>query len=155
MSIYRLERKQYINAPLQEVWRFFSNPRNLGTITPPYMNFRVTSKELPGEIFKGQLITYKVSPILGIPLHWETEITEVKPLQHFVDEQKVGPYKLWRHKHFFQQEGDKVLMTDMVEYELPLSFLGDLAHSIFVQRQLKGIFHFRNNKVEELFNKAS
>src|SRR5690606_6783919 len=96
------------------------NPSNLKKITPAYMNFTVTSGDLPGEIFPGQIITYKVSPLLGIPLNWETEITEVKPLEYFTDNQKKGPYKLWKHTHLFEEKDGKVLMKDIVKYELPL-----------------------------------
>lgn len=153
MAVHKLERTQYINAPIEQVWRFFSDPRNLAVITPSYMKFLITSKELPGEILPGQIITYKVSPLLGIPLSWTTEITEVERHKYFVDEQKAGPYKLWRHKHYFKEEGNRVLMTDVVEYEMPFMVLGAIAHLLFVKRQLAGIFDFRYKKVEELFNR--
>lgn len=151
MAVYRLSRVQEINASLQEVWNFFSNPVNLKAITPGYMNFIITSAELPAQIYTGQLITYKVSPLLGIPLNWETEITDVEPLKLFVDNQRKGPYKLWRHTHLFEQKGDKVLMTDIVEYELPMGFIGTLGHRLWVKAQLQRILDFRFNKVEQLF----
>ena len=153
MPIYQLERKQLINAPIQDIWRFFSSPANLKVITPDYMNFVITSGELPQAIHAGQTITYKVSPILGIPLNWETAITEAVEHQYFVDEQKKGPYKLWRHKHVFEEKEGGVLMTDIVSYELPLGILGVMAHGLFVRRQLEGIFNFRFRKIEELFKK--
>jgi ligand-binding SRPBCC domain-containing protein len=154
MPIYKLERKQFINAPIQDIWRFFSNPVNLKAITPAYMNFVITSGDLPEEIQAGQVITYKVSPILNIPLNWETAIAEAVQHKYFVDEQKKGPYKLWRHKHIFEEKDGGVLMTDQVSYELPLGMLGVLAHSLLVKKQLREIFDFRYSKIENLFKKS-
>jgi hypothetical protein len=45
-------------------------------------------------------------------------------------------------------------MTDIVHYKLPLGFLGDIAHFLFVKKQLKGIFDHRFEVVEEMFNKV-
>lgn len=147
MSIYNLIRKQHINAPLPEVWEFFSHPDNLRDLTPAYMNFKVTSEPYTGSIYAGQIITYTVAPIMGIPLAWMTEITHVQPGRLFVDEQRHGPYKLWHHQHHFEPTDNGVLMTDIVHYQLPLWILGDMAQSIFVARQLNSIFDFRKNAI--------
>lgn len=152
MSIYRLERKQVINASLPDVWHFFSQAGNLMDITPAYMNFVVTSPPHQGDVYPGQVITYKVSPLLGIPLSWMTEITHVEPLRMFVDEQRYGPYKLWHHQHLFEETPDGVLMTDIVHYQLPLWVLGNIAHTLFVKKQLNTIFDFRKEAVNKRFS---
>ncbi len=152
MPIYRIIQEQPVNASLAEVWRFFSRADNLQKITPEDMRFRVTSGELPEEIYPGQIITYKVSPLLGIPLFWMTEITHVVPQKLFVDEQRRGPYRMWHHEHHFSEApGGGMLMKDIVHYELPLGFLGGIANSLFVKRQLADIFEFRKRRVSELF----
>jgi ligand-binding SRPBCC domain-containing protein len=150
MAVHQLKRTQLIPADVETIWRFFSSPKNLAVITPPYMNFRITS---PPEhaIYEGQIITYKVSPILGVPLFWMTEIQEVEHHKKFVDIQKKGPYKLWHHEHTFEQQGNAVLMTDNVHYELPFGILGDAAHKLFVKKQLEEIFDYRNKKIIEVY----
>jgi ligand-binding SRPBCC domain-containing protein len=152
MSIHRLIHKQHLNADLPTVWNYFSHAANLQAITPEHMNFRVTSGELPDEVYPGQIITYKVSPILGIPLFWMTEITHVEPLKRFVDEQRRGPYRMWHHEHHFEvaPEGG-TLMTDIIYYELPLWLLGELGRPLFVNRQLHNIFEYRRTKIATLF----
>jgi ligand-binding SRPBCC domain-containing protein len=144
---------QQIPASLQEVWDFFSNPGKLPLITPPYMKFRVISTEKVDHIYKGQLIEYKVSPLLGIPLHWITEIEELKDKEFFIDTQRKGPYRLWRHQHFFKAIPGGVEMTDVVEYQNPLGLIGRIANSIFVKRKLRKIFEYRRKRVEEIFGK--
>jgi ligand-binding SRPBCC domain-containing protein len=104
-------------------------------------------------MYAGQIIEYKVSPVLGIPIYWMTEITQVDDKKHFIDEQRFGPYSLWHHQHHFKEVPGGVEMTDIVHYKLPFWFLGDIAHSLFVKKQLQHIFNYRFKKVEELFGK--
>jgi ligand-binding SRPBCC domain-containing protein len=153
MPVYKIVEELRLNATLDEVWAFFSHANNLQRITPKHMNFRVTSGDLPDEIYPGMIITYKVSPLLGIPLFWMTEITHVVPGKHFVDEQRRGPYKMWHHEHHFREapEGG-VIMKDIVHYQLPMGFLGSIAHWLFVRKQLTDIFEYRKCQVKELFS---
>ncbi len=117
------------------------------------MGFHVTSDTdfSSRKMYAGQVITYTVTPILGIPLFWMTEITHVQEGQFFVDEQRVGPYALWHHQHHFKVIPGGVEMTDLVHYRLPLGWLGDFANWLFVRNQLKGVFDFRTKKLVELF----
>jgi ligand-binding SRPBCC domain-containing protein len=153
MPVYKIVEELKLNATLDEVWAFFSHANNLQRITPKHMNFRVTSGDLPDEIYPGMIITYKVSPLLGIPLFWMTEITHVVPGKHFVDEQRRGPYKMWHHEHHFREASDgSVIMKDIVHYQLPMGFLGSIAHWLFVRKQLTDIFEYRKGQVKELFS---
>jgi len=154
MKVYSLKQTQLLPCSIEEAWDFFSSPKNLKKITPSYMDFRITSEDVKSGMYKGQVITYKVKPVLGIPLNWMTIITEVVDQQYFVDEQRFGPYKLWHHKHFFEETKDGVLMTDLVHYALPLGFIGRIAHFLFVKKQLKSIFDYRVSAVEKLFGAA-
>ena len=103
MSVHTLKRVQRLPIPLEQAWDFFSSPGNLKEITPAYMGFEVTSDpDFLDKMYAGQVITYFVKPVLGIPLFWMTEITHVQHHQFFVDEQRVGPYSLWHHQHHFK-----------------------------------------------------
>lgn len=104
-------------------------------------------------MYAGQIITYRVSPVLGIPLFWMTEITHVREGEYFVDEQRKGPYAMWHHQHFFKPIPGGVEMTDIVNYELPLGILGDIAHLLFVKKQVEGIFEYRVKALEDRFGR--
>lgn len=154
MSVYSLQRVQRLPISLHQAWDFFSSPLNLREITPPYMGFEVTSDPaFLQKMYAGQIITYFVKPVLGIPLFWMTEITHVENESFFVDEQRVGPYKLWHHQHHFRAVVGGVEMTDLVHYQLPWGPLGQLAHSLFVKKQLQNIFDYRWNALEARFGK--
>ena len=116
------------------------------------MNFRILSGA-DKSIFPGQIIQYKVTPMLGISTKWVTEITHVKHNEYFVDEQRFGPYSLWHHKHFIKEIKGGIEMEDIVDYKIPFGILGQIAHALFVKKKLKKIFKYRENKLKELFGK--
>ena len=152
-GIYTLEAKQFIGIPIAEAWDFFSSPGNLSKITPEHMGFIITSGAA-GKMYTGQIITYKVSPFTGFTTNWVTEITHVSEGCFFVDEQRFGPYSMWHHEHHFEVQGKGVLMTDRVSYKLPFGFLGRIAHFIFVKKQLRQIFEFREKFLEQAYKQS-
>jgi len=143
MPIYQLERTQTVSLGIEECWRFFSDPRNLRKITPPEMNFRI-KRELPPAVYPGLMIEYTVSPLLGIPLTWLTEIVHVDAPHRFVDEQRVGPYCIWHHEHSFRALSEnETEIHDLVTYVPPFGPLGAIANRLVIRRQLEKIFDFR------------
>jgi len=148
MAEHILERKQIIERPLREVFDFFADAGNLERITPPELNFHITTPQ-PIDIKKGALIDYELK-LRGIPIRWKTEITEWNPPFDFVDTALKSPYKQWIHLHTFE-EGDagETIMRDRVRYRLPLEPLGDLAH-FYVKKELKYIFDYRYKVIEEI-----
>ena len=151
MSVYSLKKTQFIPISLDAAWDFFSHPKNLAVMTPEYLNLKFTNELYGDEMYPGQVMTYNVRPVLGIPMFWMTEITHVVPKKFFVDEQRFGPYAMWHHQHHFEEVEGGVMMTDLIHYKAPLGFLGDIAVALFIKKQLEGIFAFRKTKVEELF----
>jgi ligand-binding SRPBCC domain-containing protein len=153
MAVYSIKTVQKIPVPLDKAWDFFSSPANLQAITPAKMGFTIISKHHGEKMYAGQIIEYTVKPVLGIPLYWMTEITQVKDKEYFIDEQRFGPYSLWHHQHHFKAIEGGVEMTDIIHYKNPLWLLGDIANALFIKKQLRDIFDFRYKKVEELFGK--
>ncbi len=148
---YQFSQTQKIPANTEAVWEFISNPDNLKEITPPYLDFKVTGKSGSNKMYAGMIITYTVKPLLGIPLKWMTEITQVKDQEYFVDEQRVGPYKMWHHQHKISNIDGGVLMTDIITYIPPFGFLGSWANSLIIKNQLKKIFDYRTVAIDNKF----
>lgn len=151
METYSLKTETLIPAPLEKVWDFFSNPQNLRLLTPDYMNFHILKCPETEEIFEGMRIEYKVSPLLHIPIKWVTKIQEVAVYQKFQDIQLSGPFALWEHTHTFEDRGHETFMTDEVKYRPPFGLLGRLANSLFVEKQLHGIFAHREKVIRDVF----
>jgi len=152
MKTYTLFCEQKLPINLEQAWDFFSSPLNLSKITPPNMNFTVTSDYTESiKMYEGMIITYKVSPLLGIKMDWMTEITTVKDGEYFIDEQRFGPFKFWHHEHHFEKIDGGTLMKDRLSYRMPFGFIGQIANSIVVEKQVKGIFDHRENTIKKIF----
>ena len=143
--------KQRLPIDIATAWDFFSSPYNLKEITPPHLHFRIRTNSDSEKMFAGQIITYTVSPLLGIPLFWMTEITHVAHHHYFVDEQRFGPYALWHHKHFFTQLPGGIEMTDYIDYKLPGGCIGTIAHKLWIRKQIEEIFAYRYQALEQRF----
>jgi len=150
-KVYNIKRVQVIPISLAQAWDFFSDARNLASITPANMGFNIISSHHGEKMYAGQIIEYTLKPLLGIKMYWMTEITQVQKHEFFIDEQRFGPYSLWHHQHHFKEVAGGVEMTDIVHYKIPFWFLGDIAHSLFVKKMLQDIFDFRYQKVTGLF----
>jgi ligand-binding SRPBCC domain-containing protein len=153
MAFYQLIKTQKLPASVSDVWDFISSPVNLKEITPVHMGFEVTNGTGGEKMYPGMIITYKVSPLLGIRLNWMTEITHVQDFEYFVDEQRIGPYKMWHHQHKINPIANGTLMTDIVTYQPPFGFLGAIANTLFIKDQLQTIFAYRTIALEKRFGK--
>jgi ligand-binding SRPBCC domain-containing protein len=154
MAIYCKKTAQKLPISLEEAWDFLSSPYNLKTITPEHMGFKIKNDVKEGDkMFAGQIIVYDITPLPGYKAEWVTEITHVENLKYFIDEQRFGPYALWHHRHELVAIEGGVLMNDTIHYKVPFGILGRIANSIFIRKQLEGIFSFREQKLESMFGK--
>jgi ligand-binding SRPBCC domain-containing protein len=148
--LHTLSAKQKIPLSKEEAWEFLSNPKNLKEITPNNMGFDIVSGgERP--VYEGSILQYAVRPLLGLKLHWVSEITNIKFQDYFIDEQRFGPYEFWKHAHFITEIPGGILMEDIITYKLPLGFLGKVFHPILVAPKLKSIFAYRKKILEQKF----
>ena len=148
MRLYHFERTQMLRTDLETAWAFFSDPRNLPKITPPWLGFSVVSS-LPERMHAGMIAKYTVRPLPLMTVTWITEITHVDEPFFFVDEQRFGPYRFWHHQHHFREVPGGIEMRDHVNYILPFGTAGNLANH-FVARRLQKIFDFRRDTLERI-----
>lgn len=160
MSLHTFKVVQKLPVSVNRAWDFISSPANLQEITPSNLGFKITTgindpleNPYTPSMYQGIVIGYTVKPILGIPIKWVTEITHIEKPYFFVDEQRFGPYKFWHHKHFLKEIDNGVEMTDVVHYMLPFGFIGDIINTLFVKNELKKIFDYRFDKLEQMFGK--
>lgn len=141
---------QTLSVDREKLWKFVSVPQNLNQITPSDMAFQIIGTP-PYQISPGLFLEYKVKiPLMGWT-PWLTEIKYVEEGYSFVDEQRVGPYKLWLHTHRLEDVEGGTRMTDEIRYQIPFGFFGKFAHFLFVRRTLKRIFDYRRKKLDEIF----
>lgn len=144
--VHILERRQRIERPIEEVFAFYGDARNLERITPPLLGFEVTTPA-PIEMGAGTLIEYRLR-LHRVPVRWRTRIESWEPPRRFVDVQVKGPYSLWEHTHTFEEDGpEATVIEDRVRYSIPFGPLGELADRLLVQRDLRQIFDYRRDAV--------
>lgn len=150
MKLERLHTLQRLPVQIEEAWDYFTSPKNLRLITPPWLDFRLIS-EAPEYLHPGAIVAAQIRPVPGISMKWISEITHIQPPHFFVTEQRFGPFKMWHHEHYFRAHEDGIEMEDVVIYGLHLGPLGALAHDIFVREKLHEIFTFRARAIEQRF----
>ncbi len=150
MRLYQLKYTTIIDANLEQVWNFFSNPDNLGELTPKHIKFEIRSDN-ETSMYAGKIISYNITPIASIPMKWVTEITHYKERKYFIDEQRFGPFKFWHHLHKFIEEDGKTIMIDEVSFAYYGGYIGGLLQQSFLSKRIKNIFDFRTKKIRELF----
>jgi len=150
MQIFKFERIQLLPITIEQAWAYFSNPNNLSELTPPELALHIKSLSC-AEIYNGLMIEYTVKPLLGMEMPWVSEIKHVVRPFSFVDEQRVGPYKLWYHQHILKPKGDKLEVIDQIYYGLPGGPLAFLLNHFLIKRKLNEIFAFRKKVLAEKF----
>lgn len=100
------------------------------------------------------VLSFRALPLLHVRLRWLALIPEFVWNDHFCDTQTAGPFRSWRHCHSVAEAArDGVagtLVTDQVEYELPLGRLGDLANLLGGRLQMRYIFGYRHRQTARL-----
>lgn len=151
-SMHQLYYKQKFPVSLEKAWEFFSSPKNLKIITPPYMGFDISS-DISEKMYEGIIISYVVRPFLNIPVKWVSKITKVEEPHYFIDEQIKGPYKIWKHQHKFKEIEGGIEAEDIIDYKLKPEIISRPVNYLIVKKQLEEIFDYRSKKMEELFGK--
>jgi ligand-binding SRPBCC domain-containing protein len=154
MREHILQRRQRVPVSVERAFEFYAAAVNLEPMTPPWLHFRVTT---PGPIAMGvgTLLDYRLR-LHGFPIRWQTRIETWEPPLRFSDTQVRGPYSLWEHTHVFEPQGGRACAVhDRVRYAIPYGLLGELAHGLFVRRDLERIFDFRRDALAAHFSTAS
>ncbi len=150
MTVHTIETEVWLPKPLDIVFPFFADARNLATLTPPWLRFSVLTPG-PIQLKPGALIDYRLH-LHGIPIRWQSEITAWQPPHRFVDEQRRGPYRRWIHEHTFVEHNGGTLARDRVQYAVSG---GSLVNYLFVARDLQRVFAFRKETLLRIFGSVT
>jgi len=147
MRTYQLQTGFWLPQHREQIFAFFSDPRNLEKITPPWLHFEILG---PTEVAvgRGTRIDYRLH-VRRLPIRWQSEITVWEPPVRFVDQQTRGPYKMWTHEHTFSESEKVTIVGDNVVYAVPG---GPLVQKLFVAPDLDRIFHYRHEVLRNIFN---
>lgn len=145
--------EQWVPLPIHQAFDFFSDVKNLETLTPEFLKFKVLSKSTD-ELQDGTQINYRLQ-LHGFPVRWQSTIIDWKPTQGFADIQTRGPYAYWYHRHEFEEQDGGTLIRDKATYRIPFWVFGEILASATVRKDLESIFSYRREKIEELLGGRS
>ncbi len=149
MTIREFRTELWLPLVPAELFPFFGDAANLGSMTPPWLNFRILTP-LPITMREGTLIDYCLR-VHGVSVRWRTRITAWQPPHRFVDEQVRGPYRQWVHEHTFEPHNGGTVARDLVRYAVPFDFI---AYPLLVRGDVERIFAFRAKALRERFSKS-
>jgi ligand-binding SRPBCC domain-containing protein len=167
---YRIQFEQWVAAPLEQVFPFFSNPSNLPRIMPPGLSTRLvrlclTSRSTadpeggtdhPGLAGVGSEIvtSFRIFPWLPWRVEWVAQVVGFEWNRHFADVQKKGPFKSFYHRHEFaavRRNGvNGTIVRDVIRYEVGFGIFGKWTQNLLVIRKLKQTFQYRQMTLEKL-----
>lgn len=162
--------EQWLPCLVEQVFLFFANPDNLPLLMPSWQKARIDTAtilhppQLPDATGAAPIraagvgsqisLSFRPFPFAPFRIRWDAEISEYAWYEHFCDRQLTGPFAFWNHCHYVRrvvQAGvEGTLISDDVEYELPLGFAGELAHRLMLRRQIERTFAFRQSQVARL-----
>jgi len=153
-SIHVFDGQMDLPIGVEDAWGFFATPLNLPKVTPPSLGLKLDSDhQFLQHMYPGQFIVYTIALFLGFCTTWATEITHIRHLDYFVDEQRVGPFSLWHHEHHFQAIPGGTRIRDIVHYKLPFGVIGDVLFGGLIKRQVHSLFAYRRDVLNRRFGK--
>lgn len=141
-----------IQAPCEEVFAWHERPGAVLELTPPWEQVEMVERGAGLQV--GTRVVFKIH---NGPLSqtWVAEHVEYAPPHLFADVQRRGPFAHWYHRHRFEPTPrGTTLMTDEIEYAVPLGWLGELVAGWFVRAKLKKMFDYRHQVVAKAFQNS-
>jgi ligand-binding SRPBCC domain-containing protein len=148
----RFKKESVIAASAERVFAFHEAPDAFERLQPPWQKTEVIQAPASLEVGTRVVLRVKVGPF------WQrmvAEHVEYEPGRMFADRLVKGPFKSWLHRHVVTPRGpDECVLTDDIEYELPLGALGRTFGGAFARRNLERLFEYRHEVTRQACENA-
>lgn len=143
----RFVKESHIKASAERVFAFHEAPDAFERLQPPWQESQIVQPPTSLAVGTRVILKVKVGPL------WQTLVAEhvaYEPGKMFADELLEGPFAKWHHKHIVTPRGEhECVLTDDIEYELPLGAVGRVFGGWFARRNLEKLFEFRHRVTRE------
>lgn len=109
-----------------------------------HSNERAVDGVSTGLIALGESVTWKARHF-GITWTMTNTITDWDRPRSFIDEQRRGPFRSFRHVHRFEPDGEGTRMIDEIVYAAPFKSLGNAVDRLILNEYLRGLIIIRND----------
>jgi ligand-binding SRPBCC domain-containing protein len=152
MKTRTLEFSVALNVSLKELFEFHLDFDNISKVTPPWIKTRIVRS--PEILTEGSELSVQVRQF-GVWIPWDVSVVTLRPYTLMIDVQTSrGPFALWRHEHRFSEVADRVVLTDVITYALPLGFLGRCVDAVLFRHVQKKVFDYRHSRMQDIFNRS-
>lgn len=131
----------------EEVYAWHSRPGAFQRLVPPWQ--RVVLHRADGEF---ATLRAELRMQLG-PFYrtWLAQHGDHVPQRQFVDTQLAGPFARWRHQHRFEPQPNPTgsVLTDHVDYQLPLAPISQWLVGRQLEVMLQKMFDFRHQRTDQ------
>ena len=122
----KVEQSITINAPVEKVFSYMSDPMNQLEWLPSITDVRDVTGEGVGKRFSW---TYKM---MGMSFKGETEVVEYIPNERSVMKTKGGILSTWNWT--YKPEAGGTLLNLVIEYTIPVPVLGKVAEKLILRQ---------------------
>lgn len=144
-KITRVYRSRISTTP-EELLAWHGRPGAFERLTPPWLRTRV--EESVGNIAPGDWKRLRVPVVGPLGFSWKVVHEEATTVSGFVDIQKEGPFRSWKHEHRFLNGGDGTVLEDRLSYELPYGMAGRFLGGKRIEAEFDRLFRFRHYRTE-------
>lgn len=143
MPVFEKSTELPVSAEVAFAWH--CRPGAFERLAPPWESIELLSTDgvVDGGIAR---LRVRMGPLSKL---WVAEHSNIMPGRSFCDVQLAGPFSRWEHTHSLQPLGqNRCVLTDRIEYRLPLGFVGELFGGRLIRRSLERTFAYRHRVTE-------
>jgi ligand-binding SRPBCC domain-containing protein len=130
------------------LFNFLVQPQNLLKVSPRELQIQLL--EAPAILEIGSRVTV-VGRRWGISQRMTTEIVAFEPHRLLADEQREGPFRSFRHTRRIDAGGERVHLSELIEFEPPGGIVGMFMTASRIREGLAELSEFRNSAMCEIF----
>ena len=138
----KFTKQSRIVASADVVFAFHQAADAFARLQPPWQTSEIVQPPTSLEVGTRVVLRVRVGPF------WQTieaEHVEYEAGRMFADRMLRGPFKKWFHRHLVEPvDSSSCVLSDEIEYELPLGVLGRTFGGWFARRELKRLFEYRH-----------
>ena len=137
----------FVAAPQDVV---FDLHRNIGLhkVSMEHFKEEVVGGVRSGLINKDETVTWKGKHLFKTR-YFTSKITEMKPFESFTDKMVKGDFKSFEHQHFFKSVDNGTIVIDIIKYETPYGFIGEMVNKFYLHPYLEKLISHRNEVIKQ------
>jgi len=137
----------FIAAPADRVFDL-SRSVSLHKISMDHTGEQAVGGITSGLINKDDTVTWKGKHLFKVRF-FTSKIMEMKPFEKFTDKMIKGDFIFFEHQHFFKPAQNGTIVIDIVNYQTPYSWLGELLNKFYLNSYLEKLITHRNEVIRQ------